>query len=162
LKNIILFLIAFTGHYAVLQASEITGKVVSVIDGNTIEVESTENGIQKIVLDGIDSPELEQAFGIEAKVFLEKLVMKKTVRVEFTRKDRFGNYLAVIWLGDDDLRVELLKSGLAWTQEKNPATDLEGYRQWAQQKGKGLWKSESPTPPWTFRRQQSMLQPKTS
>jgi micrococcal nuclease len=32
----------------------------------------------------------------------------------------------------------------------------------AQEKGKGLWKETDPTPPWTYRRQQTMTQFKTS
>jgi endonuclease YncB( thermonuclease family) len=64
--------------------------------------------------------------------------------------------------GELDPRVELLKQGLAWTSEKDPIPELESHRNEAQQKGKGLWKNDNPTPPWIFRRQQSMMQPKSS
>jgi Mg-chelatase subunit ChlI len=53
-------------------------------------------------------------------------------------KDRFGDYLAVVKInGKVDPRIELLKNGLAWTAEKNPADALEQYRLEAQQKRKG-------------------------
>ncbi len=157
----LIFLIAFVTTLGV-RANEITAKVVSVIDGNTIQIESIENGLQKIVIAGIDCPELEQEFGVEAKKYLEKKVLDKLVKVEFAGKDWRGNYLAVVFVNDDDVRVDLLKDGYAWTAEKNPLSDLEGYRVWAQKKGKGLWKNPSAIAPWTFRRQQSMVEAKSS
>ena len=141
---------------------EMTGKVIAVIDGNTVEVADEDNQKHTIILAGIDCPELGQEFGDKARRFLEKMLLQKKVKVTFQGKDRRGNYLAVVMLDDDDPRVALLKEGLAWTAEKNPNPELEPYRTWAQQKGKGLWKDENPTPPWTYRRQQSMAQPKSS
>jgi micrococcal nuclease len=50
------------------QAETITGKVVSVADGDTITVSGTWKQVQ-IRLFGIDTPEKSQAFGQEAKDF---------------------------------------------------------------------------------------------
>lgn len=161
MKLIVLFLIAFAGVFQAL-ANGITAKVVSVIDGNTIEIESPENGIQRVVLFGIDCPELDQEFGAEARMFLEKMVLRRKVTVHFQGKDRIGNHLGVVMNGDEDVRIDLLKGGFAWMEEKSNATDLMGYAQWARQKGRGLWKNPSPTPPWVYRRQQSMTKPKSS
>jgi micrococcal nuclease len=142
---------------------DFTGKVTTVIDGNTVEVSSQANETHKILLVGIDSPELDQEYGDQAKKFLEKLILNKNVVVQFKGKDRFGNRLAVIMInGKNDPRVELLREGLAWTAEKNPPEDLEPYKTWAQRKGRGLWKQENPVPPWTYRRNQTMLKPKSS
>jgi endonuclease YncB( thermonuclease family) len=114
-------------------------------------------------LAGIDSPELTQEYGEKAKKYLEKMLLEKKVIVHFQGKDRKGNKLAVVLLkGEIDARIELLKEGLAWTSEKDPLPELEVHRTEAQEKGRGLWKEENPTPPWTYRRQQSMLQPKSS
>jgi endonuclease YncB( thermonuclease family) len=142
---------------------EITGKVISVLDGNTLEVVSADNQTHKIFLADIDSPELNQLYGDKAKKLLEKLALNKEVSVRLKGKDRKGNKLAeVIVEGKTDLRIELLKEGLAWTAEQNPIPELEEYRAKAQEKGKGLWKQDDPTPPWTFRRQQTMLEAKSS
>lgn len=139
----------------------VVGKVIAVIDGNTIEISSQDNRVQKVLLVGIDCPELGQEYGDKAKKFLEKIILKKNVIVQFKGKDIFGNQLAVVMMnGNVDPRIELLKEGLAWTSEKNPLEDLEPYRTFAQRKGRGLWEQENPVPPWTYRRQQSMLKPK--
>lgn len=142
---------------------EISGKVVTVIDGNTLEVIGDDNETIKVSLVGIDCPELGQEYGDKAKKFLEKMILEKNVIVKLQGKDRWGNYLAVVTFKDDiDPRVELLKEGLAWTAEKNPLPQFEEFKEKAREKSKGLWKQESPTAPWIYRRQQTMLQPKSS
>jgi micrococcal nuclease len=137
-------------------------RVVSVIDGNTLEILGADNETRKVVLAGIDSPELTQEYGEKARKFLEKIALEKSVTVQITGKDRRGTPIAIITIEDKDPRLELLKEGLAWTSEKNPIPDLESVRQKAQDKGKGLWKQDNPTPPWTFRREQSMMEAKSS
>jgi micrococcal nuclease len=144
---------------------EITGKVTAVLDGNTIEISCfcETSDVRNVSLAGIDSPEIGQEFGEEARKFLEKIILGKDVTAQLQGKDRLGNHLALVKIkGKVDPRIALLKNGLAWTSEDNPAQDLERYRLEAQQKKKGLWKQENPVPPWTFRRQQSMLKPKSS
>lgn len=141
----------------------ISGKVVTVIDGNTLEVTGDDNETIKVSLIGIDCPELGQEYGDKAKKFLERMILEKEVTVKLQGKDRWGNYLAVVMFKDDiDPRVELLKEGLAWTAEKNPLPEFEAYKEKAREKSKGLWKQENPTAPWIYRRQQTMLQPKSS
>jgi endonuclease YncB( thermonuclease family) len=138
-------------------------RVTAVYDGNTVTIEDGDGETYDVLLFGIDCPELGQAMGKEAKIFLEKMVLKKKVTVEFYGKDRTGKRIAVILLkNEDDPRIELLKEGLAWIVEKNPPTDLEPYIRWAQAKKKGILNDESPTPPWQYRRNQSMAAPKSS
>ena len=149
--------------FAAFGEEVVAGKVVSVIDGNTVEVTTTDNESYRIIFHGIDCPEVEQEFGEKARRFLEKLILDKNVTVQFQGKDRWGNRLAIVLIeGEIDPRMELLEQGLAWTAERNPIQELEVVRMQAQEKGKGLWKEENPTPPWIFRRQQTMLQPKSS
>ena len=141
----------------------IIGKVVTVIDGNTVEVVAEDHSTYKILLHGIDCPELGQDYGDKAKRYLEKLLLDKPVTVELKGKDRWGTRLGVIIIdGEIDPRYELLQEGLAWTAEVNPNPELEGLKEKAREKGKGLWKQENPTPPWKFRRQQTLRQMKSS
>ena len=163
MKKIGSAMIAVLISFMTWATDEIAGKVVSVIDGNTLEVVGDDNETYKILLHGIDCPELEQEYGAKAKKLLEKLVLEKEVQVTIQGKDRWGNRLGVILIeGEEDPRFELLKDGLAWTSEKNPIEELETIKEKAREKNRGLWSEDSPTPPWIFRRQQSMMQPKSS
>jgi endonuclease YncB( thermonuclease family) len=162
-KLALIFFMLIGCFYNATATDGIAGKVVSVIDGNTLEVIDANKETHKIMLAGIDSPELQQDFGDKAKTLLEKLTLKKNVVITFVGKDRWGNYLAEVLVeGKVDPRIALLKEGLAWTAERNPLPALEEHRTKAQENGKGLWKQEDPIPPWIFRRQQTMLQPKSS
>jgi endonuclease YncB( thermonuclease family) len=161
MKAILLFFLFSTVSQINAQTEEV-GKVVNVIDGNTVEVKSGNNPLQKLMLSGIDSPELTQEFGDKAKKYLEKMLLDKEVKFTITGKDRWGNYLAIMKRGDEDPRVALLEVGLAWTAEKNPIPELEAVRVKAAEKNKGLWVEENPLPPWTYRRQQTMMQAKSN
>ncbi|MFN5168218.1 MAG: thermonuclease family protein [Cyclobacteriaceae bacterium] len=142
---------------------EIVGKVVNVIDGNTIEIVSGDLGKFKIYFQGIDAPELGQEYGDKAKKAMEKIILNKSVVVQITGKDRLGHRIGVILIeGNVDPRVEMLKEGLAWTAEKNAVPELESLKELARAKNRGLWRQDDPVPPWIFRRQQTLFQPKSS
>ncbi|HLT80505.1 MAG TPA: thermonuclease family protein [Cyclobacteriaceae bacterium] len=139
---------------------KIMGTVTTVVDGNTLEVNTSE-GPMKILLYGIDCPELGQAYGDAAKARLEKLLLNRQVTVDLVSRDRRGNHYGLVFteVGEDP-RIDLLREGLAWTVEDGSSAELEPYRSFAQQKRRGLWQDSKPKPPWVFRREQSMLQPK--
>jgi micrococcal nuclease len=162
MKKTLILMVLIAGTAYAQAGNEVVARVVSVIDGNTLEIVGNDNEKQKILLAGIDSPELTQEYGEKARKLLEKLALEKNVTVRITGKDRTGTPMAVIMIENKDPRHELLKEGLAWTAERNPLPDLEEIRAKAQEKGKGLWKQDNPTPPWTYRREQTMLQPKSS
>ncbi|CAN5498124.1 thermonuclease family protein [soil metagenome] len=159
ITGIILCCVSFGGF----AEEELKGVVKSIIDGNTIVIAVNSNESYKVLLHGIDSPEPGQKYAEQAKHFLEKLLLNKSVTINIRGKDRLGNRLGDIHIdGAVDPRQELIKQGLAWTSEKEPIADLESLKEEARAKGKGLWSEENPTPPWTFRRQQTMLQQKSS
>lgn len=136
------------------------GKVIHVIDGNTLEVLTDDKETIKIMLKEADCPELSQEYGDEALQFTQKLVLKKKVEVEVMGKDRWGNKLAVVKMKNGKLlHEELLKEGLAWAPDKSSA--LEQMEASAKAAKTGLWVREDPTPPWIYRRKQTMLQPKS-
>ncbi len=163
MKKVMFFLLAGVAHFTLLAGDALSGKVKSVIDGNTLEIVGENNEIHTIHLAGIDCPELTQEFGGDAKARLEKIALQKNVVISLTGKDRWGNQHATVMLdGKVDIRLELLQEGLAWTAERNPLPELESVKELARESGKGLWKQDSPTPPWTYRRQQTMLQVKGS
>jgi len=163
MKSLFIIIVIILGCLnAVMAYDAITGKVITVVDGTTVEVQAADKQIYKVRLSGIESPELTQEYGEDARKLLEKLVLEKSVTIKIVGKDRSGRYLGEMMIdGKVDPRIELLKQGLTWTSEKSPSPDLEEYRAKAQQRGKGLWKQADPTPPWIYRRQQSMLQPKS-
>ncbi len=162
MKQFLISAIVFLAVSGAALAGSIKGKVISVIDGNTLQVLANDGHTYNVMLAGIDCPEIRQAFGEEAKICLEKLTLGKQVEINVIGKDRLGNSLGEVFVnGKKDPRIQLLKEGLAWTTETNPQSALESYRAASQMKKKGLWQDENPTPPWIYRKEQSMTQAKS-
>ena len=72
-------------------------KVVSVTDGDTVKVIVKKNGKPlKIRLHGLDAPELDQEYGPESKIALEKMVLNKVVYVDILCVDRYGRQVGIL------------------------------------------------------------------
>ena len=153
---VVLLMLAMSSAIALSQ--DWSAKVVKVIDGNTIEVMTSDNETYKVKFKEIDCPEINQLFGIEAKKLTEKILLKKKVTVTIKGKDRWGNRLVSITLGNGkDINSELLKKGYAWHNSRlSSDKSLKSLETNAKANKIGLWESENPTPPWVFRRQQTM------
>jgi endonuclease YncB( thermonuclease family) len=93
-------------------------KVVWVVDGDTIHVESGGRK-EKIRLLNINAPEQKQPFCKAAGKHLRKLLAGKTVRLapesegdRFTKGDH-GRTLAFVFVGETNVNVEMVRAGLA-------------------------------------------------
>lgn len=144
-------------------ADTLEGKVVTVINGDTFEILTKDKEKVKVMLFNADSPELGQEFGKEAKSFVEKLLLKKKVKVVMKGKDRWGNKLAQIKLKNgDDLSEKMIKAGFAWVGLKHQKLNsLKSLENSAKNKSLGLWQGADFVSPWVYRRKQTMLQAKS-
>jgi micrococcal nuclease len=134
---------------------EITGKVIGVKDGDTIEV--LFNGQPLTVrLEHIDCPELRksQPFAKAAKQFTSAMCFGQVVTIiNQKRYDRYKRLIGVVInTHGQNINKELLKAGLAWHFKKYSTdkayADLQEY---ARLKQVGLWKERSPVAPWDWR-----------
>jgi endonuclease YncB( thermonuclease family) len=133
--------------------STFSGKVVGVLDGDTIEVFSNGSTL-RIRLADIDCPEKGQPFGQKAKLFTSDLSMGKTVEVKVRAVDRYGRSVAdVILPSNDSLNGAILKAGLAWWYRDYSKDNRLGILENEARKARrGLWADAKPIPPWVFRR----------
>jgi len=77
------------------EVHELTGKVVSVADDDTITVLDSDNVQHKIRLFGIDAPERGQAFGTKSREALAAAVHEKNVRIFWKEKIGTGGSSAM-------------------------------------------------------------------
>ncbi len=86
------------------------GFVERVIDGDTIVMNET-----SIRLLGINCPEKGEKYYQEAKDFLEKEVLNKTVELKFgnERYDKYHRLLAYVFLDEKNVNLELVEKGFA-------------------------------------------------
>ena len=91
---------------------DIKGRVVSVHDGDTLTLLTPEKKHLKIRLEGIDAPELKQAFGTKAKATLSALVFNKDVVVKDKGTDRYRRTLGRISCGKLDVNLAMVQRGI--------------------------------------------------
>lgn len=97
-----------------------TGKVVSVADGDTLDVTSPAGVTETIRMIGIDTPEVyggKECGGPAASAAMKELASGRHVTVTADptqdRRDHYGRLLAYINRGSQDLGLTLVRRGLA-------------------------------------------------
>jgi len=134
-----------------LFAGTFSGKCVGIGDGDTISVMRYGRAI-KVRLEGIDCPELGQAFGTKAKRFTSAMVFRKTVDVREYDKDEYGRIVGRVYVEGKDLSLELVNAGLAWRFERGQDLMIKRAEAQARTQKLGLWSTPNPIPPWEYRR----------
>ena len=163
---IAILLLTFSGSaYA-----DISGKVVAVTDGDTIKVLDSNRAQHKVRLSGIDAPEKGQPFGNASRKYLASLVVGKDVRIETSKKDRYGRVLGKVWVQPQDCpgcgktlnanHAQIL-SGMAWryldyVKDLSPEDRgrYESAETEAKKRKRGLWSDANAIPPWAWRKGQ--------
>jgi endonuclease YncB( thermonuclease family) len=127
--------------------------VIHVYDGDTIKVEGHDVEV-KVRLIGIDAPETSrkkrdpgQPFSQQAKKHLAGLVLNKVVEVKGYGLDGYNRILGLIFLGDKNINLEMVRVGLAEVYRGNPphGFDSSPYMEVeneARASGRGMWSLE--------------------
>jgi len=135
-------------------AADFSGPVVSVLDGDTLEVLHNQHPA-RIRLSGIDCPEKGQAYGNNAKHAASALAFGKQVTVQTHGHDKYTRTLGDVILADGtSVNQQLVKDGWCWWYRKYAPGDvvLEGLEKEAREAKKGLWVDPVPIPPWEWRK----------
>lgn len=127
----------------------LSGKVVSVHDGDTITILAGKEQV-KIRLFGIDAPELKQPYGKKSKRFLSNLIAGQIVEVKENGNDRYGRTIGTIFLNGEDINAQMVESGYAWAYRRF-SKKYAPQESEAKFEKRGLWRDD-PIPPWVFRR----------
>ncbi|HCD6108635.1 TPA: thermonuclease family protein [Escherichia coli] len=135
---------------------EIQGKVIRVLDGDTIEVLQDKKSV-RIRLANIDAPEKKQAFGRWSTNQLKTLLAGQSVTVSYTQTDRYDRIVGRVFTtnGTEASRF-MVQSGAAWVYERyNTDKSLPALQREAQEQKRGLWADPKPVPPWEWRHKQN-------
>lgn len=141
-------------------AATITGKVVTVADGDTITVMDAGKVQHKIRLSGIDAPEKAQSFGQRSKQNLSDLLFDKGVTVNTLKTDRYGRDIGKVLVDGRDASLEQVRRGLAWhykayllDQSPDDRLSYAAAEKEAIAARQGLWQDALPIAPWEWRHQ---------
>jgi endonuclease YncB( thermonuclease family) len=91
----------------------LSGTVTRVMDGDTIEVQLSSGPI-RVRLNSIDTPEMDQPWGSQARAALALLVNGKRVELEPVAQDRYDRLVAVVFVGGENVNAWMVQQGDAW------------------------------------------------
>jgi len=141
--------------------SVLVGKVIRVIDGDTIDVLDTSMNVLRVRLKGIDAPERGQAFYQVSKENLEETAINREVTITWNKLDRWNRLIGKVSLDGTDVCLEQIRAGLGWHFKKYQDEQSEEDRQLydsaereARSSRRGLWSDDSPIAPWIKRNRQ--------
>ena len=154
---IVLAVAAYTataGDDAPREGAKSAGRVVRVVDGDTIHVQ-VDGRREKVRYIGVDTPESVkpgtpvQCFAKRASAFNARLVDGEKVRLvlDAEERDRYGRLLAYVYRARDGLFVNatLIRRGYAVPLTIPPnvahADEFRRLAATARRKGRGLWSS---------------------
>ncbi|HBR0962978.1 TPA: thermonuclease family protein [Klebsiella pneumoniae] len=162
MKKTSLYMIALL-TLATLPTAEAAGRVVKIIDGDTLDfLEGTK--LQRVRLVDIDAPEKNQPFGNRAKQKLNDLIQgANDTLLQPTGKDRYGRILGRVIVKKCEpacinyyVNGEMVKSGFAWAYRyhgKASSPSMETLEHKARSAKRGLWSDADAIEPWKWRKE---------
>lgn len=168
-----LFALALAWPPALAWPATLQGKVVSVVDGDTITVLDASKTQHKVRLAGIDAPEKGQPFSNASRKHLALLAAGKQARIKYEKYDRYSRVVGQVWVAPPDVcpdaRPECPKTldvglaqitvGLAWHFKRyahEQSEEDQGRYGFAEEEARakkaGLWAERNPLAPWEWRR----------
>ncbi len=129
-----------------LPPGAVRAAVVSITDGDTLQVELDDGSTAAVRLIGINSPESSECFADEASLALGSLAppgSRVGLTVDVSDRDRFDRLLRYLWVGGMSVNEELVRRGAALARRYPPDTALADRFTTAQTaarvSGIGLW-----------------------
>lgn len=132
----------------------VRGRVVSVADGDSLEIRTADRRRVAVRLFGIDAPEAGQAFGRQARAALGREVQGRDVEIRVVETDKYGRLVGDLYLEGKWINEEQVSQGWAWHYVRySDQVALARAERAARAARRGLWRDEHPVPPWFWRRQ---------
>ncbi|MES2783924.1 MAG: thermonuclease family protein [Pseudomonadota bacterium] len=135
------------------QAEPFTAVVATVVDGDTVWVRPDRGGAPRPVrIEGIDAPEICQAFGVQSRNALKGLVHRRRVVVISSRHDSNRRLLARLQRDGQDVGEAMVARGYAWSYRfrGHPGPYAQQERR-ARHAHTGLWVDKDAMVPRDFR-----------
>ncbi|MSQ69019.1 MAG: hypothetical protein EXR83_12690 [Gammaproteobacteria bacterium] len=137
----------------------ISARVVSVTDGDTAVVETSQKKIIRVRFYGVDAPETAnrlwpaQPYSEAAKRYMRGEINERAVRIRLTGARTYGREVGEIFVKNRSASRALVRVGLGWWNRKYAPhdTELEHLQKVAQAARLGLWADATPVPPWRHR-----------
>ena len=161
LLRVSIFALVCTDSTASMAASNDTlrAKIVAYGTATAFAVLDEHEKLKRVKLSGVDSPERNQRFAVQAKQLAGEWLGAAPIQITIDKIDKDGRIYGRVNVDGRDVGLELIKAGMAWCDPAD-AADLpvqvrRNYEQEcaeARKHRRGLWIDANPTPPWEHRK----------
>lgn len=122
-------------------------RVVTILDGDTVDVVLSDGRRERVRLHGVDTPERDEPYSNVARTFTRILMFSRQVQVTGRDVDTYGRLVARIVVDGRDASEALLAAGLACTYRRYAFEDvLEAAVDRARAEHLGFWAEGAPQP----------------
>ena len=104
----------------------IKARVLNVLDGDTIRVKTQAGEVFNVRTFGVDAPELDQPYGVEARKFLNHLISMRKVELVQCKGSSYKRKVCYVFYNNHCINEIMLREGLVW-HEPNYAPNLHHY-----------------------------------
>ncbi len=133
--------------------TKMSGVVEKCHDGDTCHVLVSGKRV-KVRFAGIDTPELKQSNGIQARNFTESLVKGKAVELECDGTS-FDRVTCTVYQAGMNVNAEIVRKGWAFESKQYSKGRYAGLQQDAIKNKIGIWKDGQAVSPYCFRKPSS-------
>lgn len=147
----------FVAGYAVA-AGVVVGKVVKVVDGDTIHVLDPSTKLFKVRLGAIDAPERGQPYFDKSRDHLAEIVAGKNVSVMWHKTDRYKRLVGTVVFQTKDVGLIQVEDGFAWhfkrfahEQSEVEREAYEAAEERAKARRRNIWQGVGQSAPWEER-----------
>ena len=155
------------------RAEVLEGRVVKVVDGDTVEVLDAQRRRFRVRLSWSDAPEKGQPYGSNSTHSLRALVFRKPVSVDWYKRDDYDRLIGQLWVAPVetcpsasascertlDVALAQIEAGMAWHYRRYAHEQTEEQREryaYAEEQARGqlagLWSARRKAiPPWVWR-----------
>ena len=142
----------YVGAPSVASTDILAGTVEKVVDGDTIVFQGSGTKTQRVRLADIDTPELDQPWGEEAKAALKGWAENRRAEIRIVDTDRYGRSVATLWIDGENINRRLVAQGHAWVYRRYLRDQaLPGLEASAKASGLGLWSGKDVIEPRVWR-----------
>ena len=154
-RSVVFFFLTILAVFsAVATAEPLTGKVVRIVDGDTL-VLLVDSEQVRVRLAQIDTPERGQPWASRAKQALSALAFGKVATVEPVTVDRYGRTIGEVFVDGLHVNRQMVRGGDAWVFRRYATDDsLFDLENEARGGKRGLWglPESDRVPPWEWRK----------
>ena len=140
--------------FSATQQETLAVAVDYIIDGDSLVIRR-DTKTMEVRLWGIDAPEYDQPDSDSAKAALMKLALERRAKVQIKYRDRYGRYVALLYIDGLNVNETMVRTGHSWVYERYCDEPLcESWKRLedeARKNKRGLWAGSNPVAPWRWK-----------